>query len=393
MIKLIKNADVYGPQALGKQDVLLCDNKIAAIGQNIDISAQVDSHSAVEVIEAEGKILLPGLVDSLVHITGGGGEGGFATRTPEMQLTDATKGGVTTVIGALGTDATTRTLPDLLAKARGLEEEGLSTYCYTGSYQLPARTITANVNDDIVLIDKFIGVGEVAIADHRSSQPTMQDIAHVASEARVGGMLSGKAGIVSIHVGDSQYQLSLLKEVATQTDIPAQQFYPTHMNRNQSLLDAGVEWTQMGGYIDFTASTNEQFIEEGEIPAAGAVAYGLKQGVPAAQMTMSSDGNASLPVFDEKGQLVGLEVGQVSSLYAAFTEAVLKYKVSICDAISTVTRSPADILRLSHKGRIQVGADADLILAEADSLKIDSVWAKGRRMVEQGQCVVKGTFE
>ncbi|WP_088328980.1 beta-aspartyl-peptidase [Lacimicrobium sp. SS2-24] len=387
-LTLIRNIRVLSPEDKGTLDVLIAGDKVVAMDSHLTLESEL-----VTEVDGSNKLLMPGLVDSLVHITGGGGEGGFHTRTPQMSLTDATRGGVTTVIGALGTDATTRTLPDLLAKARGLETEGLSVYCYTGSYQLPPRTITGNVTDDIVLIDKFIGIGEVAIADHRSSQPTARELMQIASDARVGGMLSGKAGIVSIHVGDSPSQLRLLHEVVEQSDLPASQFYPTHMNRNQSLLDAGIAWTRVGGRIDFTSSTNAQFIYEGEIPAAEAVAYCLQQGVDAAHLTISSDGNASLPVFDNQGRLVGLEVGQVESLYGAFCDAVKKYQAPLEKALATVTRSPAEILGLAHKGRVEIGCDADLIIADADSLAIDAVYAKGRLMVTKGQPCVKGTFE
>jgi len=379
---------VLCPEDKGTLDVLIAGSQVVAMDKSIVISSEL-----LTEVEGSDKVLLPGLVDSLVHITGGGGEGGFHTRTPQMSLTDATTGGVTTVIGALGTDATTRTLPDLLAKARGLETEGLSVYCYTGSYQLPPRTITGNVTDDIVLIDKFIGIGEVAIADHRSSQPTARELMQIASDARVGGMLSGKSGIVSIHVGDGAGQLGLLHKVVERSDIPASQFYPTHINRNQSLLDAGIAWTKVGGFIDFTSSTNAQFIYEGEIPAAEALAYCLQEGVDAAQLTISSDGNASLPVFDQKGRLTGLEVGRVGSLYQSFCDAVHKYQAPLQKALASVTKSPADILGLSHKGRIEPGCDADLIIADADSLQIESVYARGRLMVCQGKACVKGTFE
>lgn len=392
MLTLFKNVGVYSPLYQGRKDVLVADQRIAAIGD--DLCVNISGHSGlVTEINGDGHLLFPGLVDSLVHITGGGGEGGFHTRTPQMQLTDATLGGITTLVGALGTDATTRTLTDLLAKAHALETEGLTTYCHTGSYQLPARTVLGNVTDDIVLIDKFIGIGEVAIADHRSSQVNRDELMRVASEARVGGMISGKAGIVSIHVGDSDAMLSLLHEVIDHCDLPVTQFYPTHINRNQQLLDAGVEWARMGGYIDFTSSTNQQFIDEGEIPAAKAVAHCLSQNVPVPQVTMSSDGNASLPVFDEQGELTGLEVGQVSSLYQAFCDAVLKYDVPLQDALATVTLSPANLLKLKHKGRIEPGADADLILVQKDDLQIAQVFAKGRCLVKDGYPVVKGTFE
>ena len=387
VLKLIRGARVYAPQDLGVQDVLFGDQRVLAIAPEINLSAEW-----VEHVQAEGMLLLPGLVDSLVHIGGGGGEGGFHTRTPQMTLTDATLGGVTTVIGALGTDAVTRTLPDLLAKAHALEAEGITAFCYTGSYQIPVRTLMGNVTDDITLIDKFIGVGEVAIADHRSSQPNAAELARIAADARVAGMLAGKAGIVSIHVGDHPDKLDLLHQVVAESAIPATQYYPTHMNRNSDLMQAGLAWAKLGGYLDVTTSTNAQFIAEGEIPAAQALAYYLQQGVPVSQLTMSSDGNASLPVFDHHGQLVGLEVGRVTSLYEAFCEAVQKHDVSIVDALHSVTLSPATILKLPHKGRIAVGADADLVLVEASSLRISKVFAKGREMVSDGQPVVKGTF-
>lgn len=387
-LTLIKNAHVFAPQDLGRQDVLFAGQQILAVGHHLDLQGDT-----LHVVDGSGKLLLPGLVDSLVHITGGGGEGGFHTRTPQMNLTDATLGGVTTLIGALGTDATTRTLTDLLAKAGALCTEGLSVYCYTGSYQIPARTITGNITDDIVLIDKFIGIGEVAIADHRSSQPCAKELMRLASEARIGGMLSGKAGIVSIHVGEGASRLALLEQVVRESDIPASQFYPTHINRNLDLLEAGMAWAAQGGFVDMTTSTNAQFLAEGEIPAAKALAMCLQRGVPVSQLTMSSDGNASLPLFDSQGRLIGLEVGQVASLYQAMVEAVQQYNVPLTQALTSVTLTPARILGLTGKGRIASGADADLLLVDDDTLAIDSVYAKGRQMVAEGVPLVKGTFE
>jgi beta-aspartyl-dipeptidase (metallo-type) len=94
-------------------------------------------------------------------------------------LTDITKAGVTTVVGCLGTDGCTRTMSNLLAKAKGLEEEGITTYVYTGSYQVPVRTVTGSIMDDVILLDKVIGCGEIAISDHRSSQPTKEEFAKI----------------------------------------------------------------------------------------------------------------------------------------------------------------------------------------------------------------------
>ncbi|MBB1316989.1 beta-aspartyl-peptidase [Shewanella sp. SR43-4] len=387
-MKLFKSAHVYAPQYLGQKDVLIAGDKIIAVEDNINLIA----NSFIEVIQTDGLILTPGFVDSLVHITGGGGEGGYTTRTPEMHINEAIKGGVTTVIGVLGTDAQTRSLENLLAKAYALEEQGISVYCYTGSYHYPMVTVTQSMKHDIMLIEKFIGVGEVAIADHRSSQLTAHEMARLTSEARVAGMLAGKAGIVSVHLGDENSRLDLLHDVIAQFDIPITQYYPTHINRSRALFEAGIEFTTKGGYIDFTTSTTAQIIEQGEIPAAQALALALKQGVPVHQITMSSDGNASLPVFDHLGKLIDLQVGQVCSLHQAMVDAVKQFDVSIEDALTSITLSPASILQLKAKGCIAAGLDADINLLNAHTLAIEAVYSKGERVYCDGVSQLKIPF-
>ena len=384
-MKLIKNAQVFAPTLLGHKDVLIAADKVVAIEDDLSLF----NNYGVEVIEANGKLLVPGFVDSLVHITGGGGEGGYATRTPEMHIKEAFIGGVTTVIGVLGTDAETRSLENLLAKAYGLEELGLSVFCYTGSYHYPMVAITESIKRDIMLIEKFIGVGEVAIADHRSSHLTPEELSRIASEARVAGMLSGKAGIVSIHVGDEEAKLSKLIKVVEQSAIPISQFYPTHINRSQALLDSGIEYAKMGGFIDFTTSTTEQIIAQGEVPAAKALAMAIEQGVDIAQLTMSSDGNASLPTFDKQGNLIELQVGRVSSIYDAMVAAVIQYNVPFEVALTSITKSPADILQLTHKGEIAVGKDADLNLLDQNDLSLKQVIAKGQSVMLDDKVLVE----
>lgn len=387
---LLKNAELLAPEPLGKMDVLLGGTQILAIGQALHAG---NSSLPVTVLDCSEFYLVPGFVDSLVHFIGGGGEGGFATRTPEMQLTDATLGGVTTAVGVLGTDATTRTLTNLLAKAHALETEGISTYCHTGSYEIPCRTITGSITDDLILIDKFIGVGEIAISDHRSSQPTTEEIRKVVAAARVGGILSGKSGVVSVHVGAGERILQPLYQAVAGTELRLKQFYPTHMNRNRRVFEAGIEFAKKGGVIDFTTSTTAYDLQHGEVAAAAALAEALSLGIAPMQLTMSSDGNASLPLYDDDGELRGLQVGQVQSLYQSVREAVLQHQVPLSAALTSITAAPAAILGLARKGRLVAGHDADVVLLRRDDLNIDTVFAKGRLLVQRGQAVVKGTFE
>ncbi|MDX1392030.1 MAG: beta-aspartyl-peptidase [Rheinheimera sp.] len=389
-IILLKNAELLSPQPLGKKDLVIAGNQIAAIGDNFNLASAT---LPVTVIDASDYYLTPGFVDSLVHFIGGGGEGGFATRTPEMQLTDATLGGVTTAIGVLGTDATTRTLTNLLAKAHALEIEGISTYCHTGSYEIPCRTLTGNITDDLILIDKFIGVGEIAISDHRSSQPTIDEIRKVAAAARVGGMLAGKSGIVSVHMGAGERILQPIYQAVAGTELKLKQFYPTHMNRNRRVFEAGLEFATKGGIIDFTTSTTDYDLQHGEVAAAAALAEALQFGIKPMQLTLSSDGNASLPVYNNDGDLLGLQVGSVRSLYQAARDAVLKHQVSLADAICSITAAPASVLGLARKGRLIANLDADIVLLRRDDLGIDRVFAKGRPLVAAGKALVTGTFE
>lgn len=392
MITIIRNIEVYSPDKLGVKDVLLVGDKIGAVGENI----QIDIKSTVEVIEIDGtgKKLMPGFIDSHVHLLGGGGEGGFSTRTPEATLSSITTAGVTTVVGCLGTDGVTRDLVSLLAKARGLEEEGITTYIYAGSYRLPLKTITGEIMKDIMVVDKIIGIGEVAISDHRSSQPIFEEFVRAVSDARVAGMLSGKAGIINIHLGDGKRKLDMIKRAVAETEIPIRQFLPTHVNRNEELFKECIEYALNGGYIDFTGSEDPDFWEEtdGEVRFSKGLKRLLDAGVNIDNFTISSDGQGSLPIFNEKKEYVGIGVGKSTCLLKNIKECVNRENIPLEIAIRAVTSNPAKILKLKNKGRIEKGFDADICILD-NNLDVDTVIAKGKTLVQDKKAIVYGIFE
>ena len=391
MIKIIKKVKVYSPEYLGEKDVVIVGDKIYSIGSNLDISN--NDALSINIIDGTGKILTPGFIDNHVHIIGGGGEGGFKTRTPEIGLTDITTGGVTTVVGCLGTDGTARNMMSLLAKARGLEEEGITAYIYTGSYQVPVTTITGDVAKDIMAVDKIIGVGEIAVSDHRSSQPTLDELKRLTAQARVAGILSGKAGVVNIHVGDGEDKINCLFEIVKTTEIPFSQFIPTHMNRNEELFIQGMEYSMAGGYIDFTTSSDPSFWDDGEVKVSKALKRCYEAGVPDTNITLSSDGQGSLPMFNDMKEYIGLGVGKVTSLFEEVRDAVLIEKLSLERVLKTITSNPAAALKLKTKGNIKEGFDADLVLLDEETLTIDTVIAKGQIMIQNKEIKVFGTFE
>ncbi len=348
---------------------------------------------AVEVLEAENCVVTPGLIDGHVHLIGGGGEGGPQTRTPEVNLTQLTKAGITTVVGLLGVDTITRCVESLLAKARALETEGITTYIYTGGYELPTRTITGSVRSDLVLIDKIVGVGEIAIADHRSAQPETRELARVAAEARVGGLIGDKPGLVHLHLGRGGEGLARVMEIVDTTDLPPAQFYPTHVNRSEELFSAALEFHRRGGSIDLTAGVSPDLGEEGAVEPSVALARVLQAEGSLKGITLTSDGNGSLPSFDAQGNLTGMIVGPVDLLVKELRQAVLQKGLPMEEIISAVTENSARVLNIyPRKGTVQPGCDADFVVLTAD-LEVRHVVAKGRVLVKDGRPLVAGTFE
>ena len=389
-MKIIKNVNVYAPEKLGKKDLLIAGGKICQISDNLDIPVSWE----VEVIDGEGLIATPGFIDSHVHILGGGGEGGFANRTPEATLSGLTRWGITTVVGCLGTDGYGRDLTALIAKIKGLREQGITAYGYTGNYQIPVRTLTGSITQDIMVVDEFIGTGEIAISDHRSSQPTYDEFLRVCADTRLGGILSGKAGIINIHLGDSPRKMDMILRAIEETEIPSTQFLPTHVNRNAALFDQAVEYAKLGGTVDFTGNEDIDYwvTVSDEVRVCDGIKRMLDEGISSDLFTISSDGQGSLPLFSADGQFLGIGMGQSSCLLKEVRECVQRENIPLEIAIKAITANPARVLCLDTKGQIKDGFDADLCLMTED-LNIHTVIAKGQVMVKDGEPIVKGTFE
>ena len=378
-MKIIKNVNVYAPEKLGKKDILIAGGKICQISDNLDIPESWE----VEVIGGEGLIATPGFIDSHVHILGGGGEGGFGNRTPEATLSGLTRWGITTVVGCLGTDGYGRDLTALIAKIKGLREQGITAYGYTGNYQIPVRTLTGSITQDIMVVDEFIGTGEIAISDHRSSQPTYDEFLRVCADTRIGGILSGKAGIINIHLGDSPRKMDMILRAIEETEIPSTQFLPTHVNRNAALFDQAVEYAKLGGTVDFTGNEDIDYwvTVSDEVRVCDGIKRMLDEGISSDLFTISSD-----------GQFLGIGMGQSSCLLKEVRECVQRENIPLEIAIKAITANPARVLCLDTKGQIKEGYDADLCIMTED-LNIHTVIAKGQVMVKDGEPVVKGMFE
>lgn len=378
---LIKGAHVFSPEDMGVKDIMIIHDRIVMIGDELPLISD-----EMVVIDGKDKILMPGLIDGHVHITGGGGEGSFKTRVPEITLSKLIGGGITTTMGLLGTDSTTRSVENLVAKAKALKEEGVTCLAVTGSYGYPSVTITGSVKKDIVFIDEVIGV-KIAISDHRAPSVSDEELARLASDVRVAGMLSGKAGIVVTHMGSSDHGLLPINNVIERWDVPIRTFRPTHVNRKEELLLESFEFAKKGGVIDLTCGIYE------EMSPARVVGLAKEKGVPSENITISSDGYGSWSRYDEKGNLVKIGVSSVSSLFTELKKMVMDNKMSPNEALPYFTTNVSRALGIyPAKGLVSEGSDADLVLVDKD-FNLEWVIARGQIMMKNSEIIVKGTYE
>jgi beta-aspartyl-dipeptidase (metallo-type) len=361
--KLLLNAEVFAPRPIGRQAVLLAGDRLAKIG-NLDKDTLAGLEPELEVIDVSGCLLTPGLVDPHAHLIGAGGEEGFASRMPEVLVSQLVTTGVTTVIGLLGTDTSTRALPCLYAKTSQLWDEGLTAYMYTGGFELPPSTLTDSVLDDLVMIDKIIGVGEIAVSDPRWIDPTLDALAHVVASASLGGKMGGKAGVTHFHVGPGKRRLGLVHELLDTYDLKPSSLDATHINRGEALIDDGIALAKRGAYVDMD-TVEEDLVER--------LRYYRNQGGPLERLSVSSDAHTP--------------EGSHRKFYDQMVACACEGELPLAEVLPLFTCNAATALKLESKGRLIAGGDADVLALRSGTLEIVHVFARGRQLVRDGELV------
>jgi beta-aspartyl-dipeptidase (metallo-type) len=363
MLTLLKNLDCFAPQYIGKNDILLCNSKIEKIQPEI----KVEDAEWLQVYDCEGCFAFPGLIDQHVHILGGGGELGFTSRVAEIKADDIIHAGVTTLVGLLGADGYTRSLESLYAKAKALEAGGITTFVYAGSYAMPPLTITGSIVKDLMFVDKVIGLGEIALSDHRSSHIGLEQMLKMASDTHLGGMLGGKAGVVHLHIGDGKLGLAPVLNMIEHSDLPMEQFVPTHVNRNPELFKQAVEYCKSGGNIDLTSGETEG------ISVPDAVERLVDNEIRLSNVTISSDANGSIP---DGG------VGSIQTIWDDVIHCVVDKRIKTEIVFGLVTQNVAKILKLyPNKGTLQEGSDGDILVTDR-KYQMKKVFSSGKLLKE-----------
>ena len=383
MLKVIKNGRVYSPDDLGRKDILIAGDTILSVEDRVS----TDSLSfPVEIYDAGGKMILPGIIDPHVHFIGGGGSSGLNSRTKEIAVEQIIEAGVTTAVGVLGFDRASRTLKALLLKTRALEELGLTAFMLTGSYSLPSLTLTGSVEDDLILIDKVIGV-KLALGETLANFPEIRDIRNLLAECLRGGHLGGKAGFLQIHMGvQGKAWKKPFMEILQEMKIPFSKVVFTHVNRSPDTLDEFLEFVQAGGGIDLTASYTPAE-RPGSLTVRDSLLRMMRAGVSLDRVTLSSDSNATRMLPDKQ-----LKYLSVQTLFQVIKDLWLTGEIPRPQLVRLVTENPARSLGLGRiKGLVEPGKHADLIILK-EPFELDGVMLKGKWARREGQTLIRDPF-
>lgn len=363
---VVEHGDLYTPEPHGADSLLLADSKILKIGQ-VDRSALDRLGVEYEVVDASDGYVVPGFIDPHEHLLGSSGEGGLALQSPMLFLTEIVRAGITTVVGVLGVDTTMMTMEGLLARVKGLYQEGLSTRMWTGGYNVPPTTVMNSVREDIMFLDECVGTGEVAISDERGLNQSAQELAKLIRDTFVGGHLADKAGVTHFHVGEESTRLAPLREVIEDFQVKPAWLYPTHVQRNETLLDEAIALARRGATVDFDTTKGD---------LAKWFRYYRDHGGPLDRLTISSDADSGTPDI-HLNQLCGLVVNQ---------------RVPLETVLPLVTTNVARILKYPEKGTLAAGCDADVVVLQKGTLEVREVIARGKRMVVGGELAVRERF-
>jgi beta-aspartyl-dipeptidase (metallo-type) len=394
-ITLARCGQVLAPDALGARDLVIAGERIVAVAEpGVEITG-LD----LEVLDLRGLTVTPGFIDNHVHVLGGGGGLGFASRAPELQTSQLTRAGITAVIGMLGFDATSKDMRALVAKTKAFKQDGISAYALTGAtLEHPVPTLTGRIRDDIAFVEEIIGVGEISVSElgyaYDSNGPGAQYIAEAATAGLLAGRLAGKRGYLCLQV--PPYHGACLKPVMDMVDrtgLPIAQLLPSHVNQTDAYMEDAIAWSRRGGLVDVGANYSPENNFGRATPPAKAIKHLLETCVPLAQILLSSDGNGAPPKEEQReGRPAVANYMPVSALHATWRRLIVEGGLMPSDALRVVTSNVAEATGLMRKGRIAAGMDADLVALDED-WRIHTVIARGRVMVADGAPVVRGMFD
>lgn len=386
---LLTGGTVFAPDELGTADILSVSGGIASISAPGALApdAVSDILGDVSIIDCTGSLVMPGLVDSHLHILGGGGGQGFDTRIPELPADAILEAGITTCVGMPGVDTISKPPTALLARAAALNQQGVRAVAMAGGFHWPAPTVTGDLFRDLYALPQLVGV-KVALGERIATAPGVAELARLLSELEWLAGATGRAALLHAHLGTRNSAAVLIREALHHSGAAPERVHLTHANYTRDTLAAAIELGGLGCLIDVNPLLNPDRVA-GSVDPVDAVRQLLDAGIPVERLTLSTDGNASVPRVTPSGtrETFSYQLG----LLGTVRDLVASGVVGVASAISLVTRNPARALRLNPVGTLAVDAPADLLVTDS-GFSVRHVISGGELVVRDGRAVSPSQF-
>lgn len=395
---VIKNGLVVLPDGEANVDVAVAEGEIAAIGNNLE---------ADEVVDADGLIVSPGMIDAHVHITEEGGGYRDEWEGYETGTRAAAKGGVTSFIemplnqvpattngdtlqqkyesgeGKLHTDvASFGGLVQYNLDNNGIQEQdegGVAAY-----KAFLAKTGDPNIEGDFQNVDDwglYEGLRQIAetgkiLAVHAENSPIID---HLEKRAHANG---GRSLKEFFHSHPDWTELSAIRKVINAAKVTGGRVHIVHVATPKG-VELVKEAQEEGVDITCETCTHYLYFNEDEANEIGNVAKctppirdqeaqdGLWEQLLAGDIDfVTSDHSPSTPdlketddAFEAWGGIAGVQ----NNVDVLFDEAVQKRGMSLKQFADITAANVADRYELDNKGCIQVGKDADFVFVRPNS--------------------------
>jgi beta-aspartyl-dipeptidase (metallo-type) len=212
----------------------------------------------------------------------------------------------------------------------------------------------------------------------------------LAGEAHVAGLMTGKAGLLHLHLGDGERGLALVRQALDESELPARVFHPTHVNRNKTLFEEACALVaNQGCTVDLTAFPGS-CVEPGWSAAEAVLRY-RHGGLADDKLTISSDGGGCLPTFNDAGEVQSMGIGSSHTLLETVRRLAAE-SLNLEQILPYFTKNVATLMRLQGKGVIAQGMDADLLVLDKE-FAVLQLMVGGRWHIRNGQQQVRGSFE
>lgn len=397
-MKLIKHARInQKDNRCEEMDICFDETGILEIGKNLNVEAE-------EIIDAKGKLLLPGLIDVHVHLREPGNEHKETIKTGTMA---AAHGGFTTIMAMpnvipfpdnvetmnaylekIKQDALVNVVPyGTITKAEasrelsdiaGMSKLGIHAYSDDGvgvatAEIMKAAMLEAKKNDAII-------VAHTEDMQYRASKACMHE-----------GIRNQELGFVGIPSVCEYAQLKRDLELAKETGA---RYHVCHMSAKESvqyLREAKADGVDCSGEVTVHHLLLNEMDVEGpnhkmNPPLRGkddqeALIQGLLDG------TIDMIANDHAPHSEEeknRGMIAG-PFGIVAIetafplLYTRFVKETKRFTLE--QLIHLMSEAPAQRFHFTNKGKLAVGYDADMMLVDEETLftiEKDTFYSKGK---------------